>query len=127
MEIEQLRDDIGGLERQLLAMAISNDSLIQAVETVKTEKNEIARLLDEYSETAEHSNTRQRIKIQMQVKKELEGSNSVIEQLTRERDAALTELSSIKKMGQSEMLFPDKHGHVNISMRKRKAMGDTNR
>jgi hypothetical protein len=128
MEIDQLRSEIECLERQLSTLSISNESLIQAVEMIKSEKNEIARLLDEYSETTDHSNTRQKIKIQMQVKKELEASNSVIEQLTRERDIALAELSSIKKTSQTEMMFPDKqHGHVNISMRKRKAMGDTNR
>ena len=129
MEIEQLRSEIDCLERQLSTMALSNESLMQAVETIKSEKNEINRLLDEYSEATEpNNNTRQRIKIQMQVKKELEASNSVIDQLTRERDAALAELSSIKKLSQAELVFPDKqHGHVNISMRKRKAMGDTNR
>lgn len=127
MEIEQLRSEIDCLERQLSTMAISNESLMQAVETIKSEKNEITRLLDEYSDASEpNNNTRQKIKIQMQVKKELEASNSVIEQLTRERDTALSELNSIKKLNQTELVFPDKqHGHV--SMRKRKAMGDTNR
>jgi hypothetical protein len=133
VEIEQLRMEISTFEAHLEHLNGANEALTHTVEVIKAEKIDLSKHIEELSsdkgDASSSSNkmdARQKIKIQMQVKKELEASSSIIDQLTRERDAALSELTSIKKVSQAEIFFPDKLGQVNISMRKRKAMGDAN-